>query len=51
MYKLAADGKDAIDKAVIAVTGRYTPQTIILMKKENSVDYTLIDDVIEALNN
>ena len=50
-YNLAKNGKDPIDKAVIAVTGRYTPDSIILMKKENSGDYTLIDDVIEALNN
>ena len=50
-YNLAKNIKDTIDKAVITVTGKYTPQSIMLMKKENSGDYTLIDDVIEALNN
>ena len=50
-YDLAKSGKETIDKAVIAITGRYAPNTIILMKKENGGDYTLIDDVIEALNN
>ena len=50
-YNLAKSSKDTIDKAVIAVTGRYTPGSIILMKKENGGDYTLIDDVIDALNN
>ena len=48
--KLAKNNKDGIDKAVITVTGKYTPQTVILSHKENSGNFTLIDDVLEALN-
>ncbi|MBO4422312.1 MAG: DNA polymerase III subunit gamma/tau [Clostridia bacterium] len=46
---LAQSAKNAIDSAVISVTGKYSPQTILLELQDKNSDYTLIDDVIEAL--
>ncbi len=48
--RFAESGKSAIDSAVMTVTGRYSPDKIILAVKDNSGKYTLIDDVIDALN-
>lgn len=47
---LALASKDSIDKAVITVTGKYTPASILIQNNNVSKDYELIDDVIEALN-
>lgn len=47
---LAQAGKDSIDKAVITVTGKYTPDKIILQHGSAKDDFELIDEVIEALN-
>ena len=47
---LALNSKDNIDRAVITVTGKYTPDKIILQHSDESKNYELIDDVIEALN-
>lgn len=47
---LAKGSKASIDKAVITVTGKYTPETILIQHNDVSHDFELIDEVIEALN-
>lgn len=46
---IAKQSKPDIDRAVITVTGKYTPDTVILADAGNDKNYELIDDVIEAL--
>ena len=47
---LAESCKDMIDKAVITVTGKYSPSSILIQLKDTGDEFELIDEVIEALN-
>lgn len=47
---LAKNSKELIDKAVITVTGKYTPAAILIQPGDVKRDFELIDEVIEALN-
>ena len=47
---LALNSKDAVDKAVITVTGKYTPATVLIQPGDVKTEFELIDEVIEALS-
>lgn len=49
MLGIAEGSREAIEKAVISATGKYSPDKIVLSLEENDGEYELIDDVIEAL--